>query len=82
MRSLALVRCLEIIGEAAATISPEFKASHPHIPWRIMANMRNRLIHAYFSVNLSIVLETSQQDLPPLIADLTAILDVEEHQDS
>lgn len=51
MRSLAIVRLIEIIGEAATTMSPELKSSHPEIPWRIMAATRNRLIHAYFNVN-------------------------------
>lgn len=70
MRALAITRLLEIIGEAATTMSSELKAAHPEIPWRVMAATRNRLIHAYFSVNLQIVLETVQGDLPPLIANL------------
>lgn len=74
MRSLAIVRLMEIIGEAATTMSAELKAAHPEIPWRIMAATRNRLIHAYFNVNLQIVLNTTQADLPPLIADLKALV--------
>ena len=74
MRSLAVIRLLEIIGEAATTMSPELKASHPEIPRRIMAATRNRLIHAYFNVNLQIVLNTTQIDLPPLITDLEALV--------
>jgi len=60
MRSLAIVRLMEIIGEAATTMSAEMKASYPEIPWRVMAATRNRLIHAYFNVNLHIVLGTTQ----------------------
>jgi uncharacterized protein with HEPN domain len=74
MRALAITRLLEIIGEAATTMSAELKAEHPEIPWRIMAATRNRLIHAYFNVDLQIVLNTTQSDLPLLILDLEALL--------
>ena len=77
MRALAITRLLEIIGEAATTMSPELKAAHPEIPWRIMAATRNRLIHAYFNVNLQIVLETTQVDLPPLITALEVLVSSE-----
>lgn len=74
MRALAITRLLEIMGEAATTMSAELKAARPEIPWRIMAATRNRLIHAYFNVDLQIVLNTAQSDLPPLILDLEALL--------
>ena len=74
MRALALTRCLEIIGEAAVSVSTEYKTAHPEIPWKVMAAMRNRLIHAYFRVDLKIVLDTVQIDLPPLIVTLEALL--------
>ena len=77
MRSLAIVRLMEIIGEAATTMSVELKTSHSEIPWRVMAATRNRLIHAYFNVNLRIVLDTTQIDLPPLIADLETLISSE-----
>ena len=77
MRSLAIIRLLEIIGEAASTVSPELKTTHPEIPWRVMAATRNRLIHAYFNVNLRIVLDTVQGDLPPLLTDLAALVNRE-----
>lgn len=73
MRALAITRLLEIIGEAATTMSLELKTAHPEIPWRVMAATRNRLIHAYFSVDLQIVLDTTQGDLPPLITSLEAL---------
>ena len=53
--SLALVRLLEIIGEAAKHLSETFRASHPDIPWRLMAGTRDRLIHGYFDVDYDIV---------------------------
>ena len=74
MRALAIIWLLEIIGEAAATISPQFQSTAPHIPWRVMAATQNRLIHAYFSVNLRIILDTVPTDLPPLIADLESLI--------
>ena len=75
MLSLSLVRLLEIIGEAARGISEECRNDHPHIAWKSMAGMRDRLIHGYFDVNLEIVWETVTRDLPPLVTQLQGILD-------
>lgn len=69
-----LLRLLEVIGEAASSVSAETKRAHPHIPWRQMSGLRNRLIHAYFNVNLDIVWDTLRQDLPGLIPTLEALL--------
>jgi len=74
MLSLALIRLLEIIGEAARGVSDTTRASHPEIAWIQMAGMRDRLIHGYYDVNLDIVWQTTNQDLPPLIAQLERIL--------
>lgn len=74
MRTLALTRCFEIIGEAAVAVSPETRDAHPHIPWRTLIAMRNRLIHAYMSVDTAILLSTAHNDLPPLINTLSAML--------
>lgn len=68
--NLALVRLLEIIGEAANGISNEFQEMHPDIPWRQMSGMRNRLIHGYFDVNLDTVWVTVTQDIQPLVVAL------------
>lgn len=73
MLTLALVRCIEIIGEAGARVSAEGRAEAPDIPWDEIVAMRNRLIHAYFDVNLDIVWQTIEDDLPPLIATLKDI---------
>lgn len=62
----ALVRLLEIIGEAAAGISSDIKQECPDIPWKEMVGMRNRLIHGYFDVDLDIVWQTVSKDIPPL----------------
>lgn len=63
----AVMRPLEIIGEAARKISQETKVSHPEIPWTDMIGMRNRLIHEYFRINLQTVWDTLQTDIPRLV---------------
>jgi len=70
----SLVRCLEIIGEASNRVSPECRKANPRIQWDDMVGMRNRLIHAYFDVDLNIVWRTVNEELPQLIAELEPIL--------
>ena len=77
MLSLALVRLLEIIGEAARGISPMCRATYPEIAWQKMAGMRDRLVHGYFDINLDVVWETVTQDLPPLVSQLENIISLE-----
>ncbi|MGQ9500680.1 MAG: HepT-like ribonuclease domain-containing protein, partial [Anaerolineae bacterium] len=77
MLVLALVQCLAIIGEAASRITAAFQQQHPQVPWADIIGMRNRLVHAYFDVNLDILWHTIQDDLPPLIAQMEAILAAE-----
>jgi uncharacterized protein with HEPN domain len=72
--ALALLKCIEIIGEAASRISPITQAGHPELPWADIIGMRNRLIHAYFDIDLDLVWDTVTIDLPPLIAMLQAAL--------
>ncbi|MGQ0675090.1 MAG: HepT-like ribonuclease domain-containing protein [Rhodospirillales bacterium] len=67
----AVVRNLEIIGEAAKQLSPEFRAMHDAIAWREVAGMRDRLIHHYISVNWEIVWRVVTDELPKLKAALT-----------
>lgn len=74
MLNLSLVRLLEIVGEAAAGISDEFRQAHPNIPWHQMTAMRNRLIHGYFDINLDVVWQTVTKDLPPLIEQIKSII--------
>ncbi len=62
----AVVRALEIVGEAANQMPDTAKERWPHIPWQDMADMRNVLIHAYSGVDLETVWRTVQEDLPPL----------------
>ena len=75
MLELALVRLIEIIGEAAARVSEEGQNLHPSIPWRQACGMRNRLIHGYDTVDLDVLWDVIQIDLPPLITELKRILE-------
>ncbi len=74
---LALVRLLEIVGEAAWGISEKLRSKYSEVPWRAMTGMRNRLIHGYFDVDLDMVWETVTAQLPPLISQLQIVLDNE-----
>ena len=61
-----VVRAIEIIGEATKNIPDHIRKGYPDVPWKRMAGMRDRLIHEYFGVDLEIVWETIEQDLPQL----------------
>ena len=65
---------LQIIGEAARTISQKFKAKHNEIPWRDVSDLRNLIIHEYFRINLDIIWDIVQNDIPPLKSQIKAIL--------
>jgi uncharacterized protein with HEPN domain len=82
MLALALVKDIEIIGEAASRLTEECQATNPQIPWVDIAGMRNRLIHAYFDINLRIVWDTVTVNLPPLIAELEKLIPLEDDGDS
>ena len=62
----ALVRSLEIIGEASRKLDEQFKAQHPHIEWKKMAGTRDRLIHDYFGIDYEIVWDIIENKLPDL----------------
>ena len=70
MLLFAVVRAIEVVGEAASKLSEEFRAAHPGIPWRAIVGMRNRLIHAYFDIDTETVWETTTQELPPILNQL------------
>ncbi len=69
--SLALVRLLEIVGEAAARVSSEARARHPAIPWTEIVSLRNRLIHGYDAVDMDVLWSIVNTDLPALVRGLT-----------
>jgi uncharacterized protein with HEPN domain len=71
---LSLVKELEIIGEAAGKVSADVRSQNSTIPWQDISGMRNRLIHAYFDVDLDTVWSTATRDLPFLKSELEKML--------
>ncbi len=74
MLVLAVVKEVEIISEAAAQISDQCREHFPKIPWADIIGMRNRLVHAYFDINLDIVWSTATKELPQLRVKLERIV--------
>lgn len=70
----AVVRNLEIIGEAAKHVSKATKSAHPDVPWKEMTGMRNKVIHEYFGVDVDIVWETVENSLPTLGKSIQKLL--------
>ena len=71
----SLVHLFEIIGEAANQVSDELREKTANIPWFVIIGMRNRLIHAYFDINLDMVWSTSAEDIPLLVTELKKLID-------
>ncbi len=71
----AVIRAVEIIGEAAANIPEKVRSEYPGIPWREVKGMRNKLVHHYFGINVEVVWQTIHEDLPILIDALKNIPD-------
>jgi uncharacterized protein with HEPN domain len=74
MLALSLVKSVEILGGAASRVSSDCRAQYSEIPWPDIVAMRNRLIHAYFDINLDIVWHTITEELPPLVSELEKAL--------
>ena len=69
----AVIRCFEVIGEASKRIPEEIKKEYPIVPWKIMAGMRDRLIHGYDVVDVSILWRTIKNDIPELEKNIKSI---------
>jgi len=74
MLNLALVRLVEIVGEAANRVAEAGQEARPEIPWRQIIGMRNRIVHGYDRVDFNLLWDTIHHDFPPLIAKLKATL--------
>ena len=74
LQHLAILKSVEIIGEAASRISEETKAKHPDIPWAQIIGMCNRFVNACFAIRFDALWQTVQNDLPPLIAQLEPLV--------
>ena len=75
--SRALARSLEIIGEATSRIEDDLKTKYPHLKWKDMKNMRNRLIHDYFGTDYEIAYDTAIKDIPDLHHEMRRIIEIE-----
>jgi uncharacterized protein with HEPN domain len=78
----AFVRSIEVIGEATKHVPEVFRAKHPEVPWRLMAGMRDRLVHGYFAVDYDIVWDVAARHAPALLAAIDSILAQEQATDS
>jgi uncharacterized protein with HEPN domain len=76
--NLALVRLVEIVGEAASRVSKDVQGQYPQIPWPHVVSTRNRLVHGYDFLDFDILWQTITEDLPELIAILEKIVPPEE----
>ena len=73
--SFAVIRALEVIGEASKSVPEDIRANYPGVPWKVMAGMRDKLAHDYFGVNLEVVWRTATEDLPGLEPVIRRILE-------
>jgi uncharacterized protein with HEPN domain len=71
----AVIRALEIVGEASKRIPQDLRERYPQIPWRSMAGIRDKLIHDYVRVNLEVVWKTLTEDLPSLLPTIERVID-------
>lgn len=73
MLLFAVVRAVEIIGEAASKVSTETRTSHANIPWGAIVGMRNRLVHAYFEIDTAVVWVAVTDEIPALLSQLRGL---------
>lgn len=71
----AVIRALEVVGEATKRIPDALRHEHDHVPWKLMAGMRDKLIHDYVNVSLPIVWKTVREEIPVVLTHLESIID-------
>ena len=71
----AVMRSLEVVGEAARRVSPEFREAYPEGPWRLMGDFRNKLIHDYFGLDLDVIWKTATEDAPRLLTQIEGLVE-------
>ena len=76
----AVVKCLEIVGEAAYMLTLDFKDRHPQTPWQIIIKMRHVMVHGYYSIQMPIVWDIIQNDFPPLRTQIVQYISELENQ--
>lgn len=76
----ATLREFQVLGEVARMISDDGKVKHENIPWRIISGLRNRVIHEYFNVDLDILWQTIQENIPELKNQLEEIIPAENEE--
>ena len=77
MLLFAVVRAIEVLGEAASKVSEDTRSACPEIPWSAITDMRNRLIHGYFDIDADIVWNTASIEIPALLNDLRRSIHVQ-----
>lgn len=75
MAQNAVMRSFEVVGEAARRVSPKFCEAHPEVPWRLMGDFRNKLIHGYFALDLEVIWKTATEDAPMLLAQIEGLVE-------
>jgi uncharacterized protein with HEPN domain len=78
----AVIREIQVLGEAARLVSDETRTAHPDIAWSAISGMRNRVIHEYFNIDLNVVWQTIRDDIPALADQLAVIAPPEEEADN
>lgn len=71
----AVMRSFEVVGEAAWRISPELREARPEVPWRLMSDFRNKLIHDYFGLDLEVIWRTATEDTPLLLQQIEKLVE-------
>ena len=77
MLSEAVIRCLEVIGEAVKMVPPDMRERHPRVPWRDIAGLRDVLIHAYFGLEMESVWEAAHDEIPGLLPQIREVIVME-----